>query len=326
MADDRAVNTTEGQNNEGGIAVKEKAETASNKRADMEKRRSDMEQAERAGRSEGDSYTAEREPAYSKELTVKVRVCRMCIQPGHIVRDCPDFLCRKCGKQGHYARECEQFEPECKECGNVDCVCKEGDEEESVLLLSDEESGSSTEDSEEEGEMEEWTNGEGTGKSNAMAGCGSGGSSLVIAEAGESAGMEMSYSRDSEMAALKDLDLVCVESTVEDGVKVKGGGSPPQGTVPPGAARLNTGSCPTIESGVQKAIIADNMTGNRAEAHAAFPNTRDATGWVDEMDSMESVGVSLEAPGGRKRALLEQSGRRAGGMTKRERKKGKVKS
>ncbi|KAJ7983581.1 hypothetical protein DPEC_G00376260 [Dallia pectoralis] len=59
MADDRAVNTTEGQNNEGGIAVKEKAETASNKRADMEKRRSDMEQAERAGRSEGDSYTAE---------------------------------------------------------------------------------------------------------------------------------------------------------------------------------------------------------------------------------------------------------------------------
>ncbi|KAJ8006276.1 hypothetical protein DPEC_G00126610 [Dallia pectoralis] len=201
-----------------------------------------------------------------------------------------------------------------------------GDEEESVLLLSDEESGSSTEDSEEEGEMEEWTNGEGTGKSNAVAGCGSGGSSLVIAEAGESAGMEMSYSRDSEMAALKDLDLVCVESTVEDGVKVKGGGSPPQGTVPPGAARLNTGSCPTIESGVQKAIISDNMTGNRAEAHAAFPNTRDATGWVDEMDSMESVGVSLEAPGGRKRALLEQSGRRAGGMTKRERKKGKVKS
>ncbi|KAJ7985678.1 hypothetical protein DPEC_G00342950 [Dallia pectoralis] len=289
MADDRAVNTTEGQNNEGGIAVKEKAETASNKRADMEKRRSDMEQAERAGRSEGDSYTAEREPAYSKELTVKeVWEART--------------LCE----------ECEQFEPECKECGNVDCVCKEGDEEESVLLLSDEESGSSTEDSEEEGEMEEWTNGEGTGKSNAVAGCGSGGSSLVIAEAGESAGMEMSYSRDSEMAALKDLDLVCVESTVEDGVKVKGGGSPPQGTVPPGAARLNTGSRPTIESGVQKAIISDNMTGNRAEAHAAFPNTRDATGWVDEMDSMESVGVSLEAPGGRKRALLEQSGRRAG--------------
>ena len=36
----------------------------------------------------------------------QLKVCRLCIQPGHIVRDCPDFLCRKCGKQGHYAREC----------------------------------------------------------------------------------------------------------------------------------------------------------------------------------------------------------------------------
>ena len=32
------------------------------------------------------------------------KVCRMCIQPGHILRDCPDFRCHRCHKQGHYAR------------------------------------------------------------------------------------------------------------------------------------------------------------------------------------------------------------------------------
>jgi len=37
----------------------------------------------------------------------QVKVCRMCIQPGHILRECPDFKCRKCGTQGHYAWECE---------------------------------------------------------------------------------------------------------------------------------------------------------------------------------------------------------------------------
>lgn len=37
----------------------------------------------------------------------QVKVCRLCIQPGHIVRECPDFTCYKCKRQGHYARECD---------------------------------------------------------------------------------------------------------------------------------------------------------------------------------------------------------------------------
>ncbi|XP_051568351.1 uncharacterized protein LOC127449157 isoform X2 [Myxocyprinus asiaticus] len=37
----------------------------------------------------------------------QVRVCRLCIKPGHIFRECPEFKCFKCGKEGHYARECD---------------------------------------------------------------------------------------------------------------------------------------------------------------------------------------------------------------------------
>ncbi|XP_041824835.1 uncharacterized protein LOC121629267 [Melanotaenia boesemani] len=46
----------------------------------------------------------------------QLRVCRLCLQPGHIVRDCPDFLCHKCGRQGHYARECGEVGERCTYC------------------------------------------------------------------------------------------------------------------------------------------------------------------------------------------------------------------
>ena len=36
----------------------------------------------------------------------QVPVCRLCIKPGHIFRECPDFKCHRCYEQGHYAKEC----------------------------------------------------------------------------------------------------------------------------------------------------------------------------------------------------------------------------
>ena len=45
----------------------------------------------------------------------QIRVCRLCVQPGHIMRDCPEFLCFKCQQQGHYARECVNSRAESEE-------------------------------------------------------------------------------------------------------------------------------------------------------------------------------------------------------------------
>lgn len=38
----------------------------------------------------------------------QVKICRLCMSPGHVFRDCPGFACRECLQQGHYARECDQ--------------------------------------------------------------------------------------------------------------------------------------------------------------------------------------------------------------------------
>uniref|UniRef100_A0A3B4UNU9 CCHC-type domain-containing protein n=1 Tax=Seriola dumerili TaxID=41447 RepID=A0A3B4UNU9_SERDU len=64
----------------------------------------------------------------------QTKVCRMCLQPGHILRECPEFSCHKCGVQGHYARECsnrQRRNKKCEVCYNImeECNCNYSDSE-----------------------------------------------------------------------------------------------------------------------------------------------------------------------------------------------------
>uniref|UniRef100_A0A3B5QSM6 CCHC-type domain-containing protein n=1 Tax=Xiphophorus maculatus TaxID=8083 RepID=A0A3B5QSM6_XIPMA len=92
----------------------------------------------------------------------QVKVCRICLQPGHIVRDCPDFCCHFCGVQGHYVRECSEKKQEkkCQICQNqIDkCICNlsESDDQDQGLTADFKEADTqSGEESEMEGEVEE---------------------------------------------------------------------------------------------------------------------------------------------------------------------------
>lgn len=85
----------------------------------------------------------------------QVRVCRLCIQPGHIVRECPEFLCNRCGVQGHYARECTKRISKCKVCYNKteNCIC--GQESEGSMEVEERDDESVMEESDgQEGESE----------------------------------------------------------------------------------------------------------------------------------------------------------------------------
>ncbi len=86
----------------------------------------------------------------------QVRVCRLCIQPGHILRECPEFKCHKCGEQGHYARECPNSADICQQCKEKKDLCfcnKEKGSEDFFNLENMEEE--EVEDEEEEVEEEE---------------------------------------------------------------------------------------------------------------------------------------------------------------------------
>lgn len=60
----------------------------------------------------------------------QMKICRLCMKPGHMLKDCPDFKCRDCGENGHFARECDAVR--CPECSKVLVKCEcwmEGDSE-----------------------------------------------------------------------------------------------------------------------------------------------------------------------------------------------------
>ena len=74
----------------------------------------------------------------------QMKVCRLCLQPGHILRECPEFYCFRCKKQGHYARECVDMTAVATERGEM------VEEEEDV-----EEEGSKKEEASSEMETDE---------------------------------------------------------------------------------------------------------------------------------------------------------------------------
>lgn len=95
----------------------------------------------------------------------QVRVCRMCLQPGHILRECPEFFCHKCGVQGHYARECssrqERRIKKCKICQNNtdNCICNYSEADE---VVEEEDGAGNTSEGEAESEEEGCEGGRGT--------------------------------------------------------------------------------------------------------------------------------------------------------------------
>lgn len=52
----------------------------------------------------------------------QVKTCRLCMDPGHVLKDCPEFKCYQCEEQGHFARSYNAVR--CPECIKVLVRCE----------------------------------------------------------------------------------------------------------------------------------------------------------------------------------------------------------
>ncbi|XP_046900229.1 uncharacterized protein LOC124483727 [Hypomesus transpacificus] len=247
----------------------------------------------------------------------QVKVCRMCIQPGHIVRECPEFLCRNCGRQGHYARECDRWEPKCKECGEKEsnCVCKggEGEEEESALSIDEDSESEDVGGEGVEGKMEE-----GFVVEQLRGGLGTSSSPVVVDQTGESVGGGIGSSLDSNMVALTDpANGSLGNGKAKVDAWATGGKGSEQGPLPSRVVRTNADRSAAMEFERQQAVTTESVSGRQEEVPASDPPT------MSEGD--ESEGDCLSVAGGRKRALLNRSGKLAGIRKQNQKKKGKKK-
>ncbi|XP_067303136.1 uncharacterized protein [Pseudorasbora parva] len=86
----------------------------------------------------------------------QVKICRLCMGPGHVMRDCPEFRCHDCGELGHFVRECDAAR--CPDCRNVlvKCECqREAEDEEGNHAAAEETQNEEEEEQELMGEMDQ---------------------------------------------------------------------------------------------------------------------------------------------------------------------------
>lgn len=71
------------------------------------------------------SFVTAEGPRYFRVIHDRqVKTCRLCMDPGHLMRDCLRLICRDYCEQGHFARECTAVKcPQCKRA-LISCVCQ----------------------------------------------------------------------------------------------------------------------------------------------------------------------------------------------------------
>lgn len=58
----------------------------------------------------------------------QMKICRMCMSPEHMIKDCPEFKCHKCEERGHFSRDCNAVK--CLDCRRIlnKCQCWNNEE------------------------------------------------------------------------------------------------------------------------------------------------------------------------------------------------------